>query len=221
MLTFAQPLLIPEAARSFQGFRRFTTSPGFPEHGRIDYLAGQIEVDMSPEDLFTHGAAKAEIATELQVRVTRPGLGSVFVDRARIASGPAQLSVEPDVVVVLWETIDAGKVRLVPRKRSADRYLEIEGGPDVVVEVVSDSSVHKDLERLPPLYAAAGVPELWLTDARGPELRFDILTLTESRYRPVEADEDGWLPSPRLGRAFRLERTLRRPGIWTYRLASR
>jgi Uma2 family endonuclease len=172
-------------------------------------------------NMFTHGAAKAEIATELQVRVTRPGLGSVFVDRARIASGPAQLSVEPDVVVVLWETIDTGKVRLVPKKRSADRYLETEGGPDVVVEVVSDSSVDKDLERLPPLYAAAGVPELWLTDARGANLRFDILTLQGGSYRPVAADEEGWLPSPRLGRAFRLERTLRRPGIWTYRLASR
>ena len=34
----------------------------FPERGRIDYIAGQIEVDMSPEDLFTHGSLKTEIA---------------------------------------------------------------------------------------------------------------------------------------------------------------
>ncbi len=38
----------------------------------------------------------------------------------------------------------------------AGRYVELEGAPDLVVEIVSDSSVAKDTQRLPPRYAAAG-----------------------------------------------------------------
>jgi len=32
-------------------FRRWALSEDFPERGRIDYIAGKIEVDMSPEDM--------------------------------------------------------------------------------------------------------------------------------------------------------------------------
>ena len=61
----------------------------------------------------------------------------------------------------------AGRVRLVPKASSetAD-YIEIEGPPDLIVEIVSDSSVCKDTKRLPAAYFAAGVPEFWLVDAR-------------------------------------------------------
>jgi hypothetical protein len=33
-----------------EGFRRWAFSAEFPEIGRIDYLAGDVEVDTSPED---------------------------------------------------------------------------------------------------------------------------------------------------------------------------
>jgi Uma2 family endonuclease len=36
----------------------------------------------------------------------------------------------------------------------------VEGGPDLVVEIVSDSSEEKDLDRLPRAYFSAGVREL-------------------------------------------------------------
>lgn len=220
-LTAPTTIRIPPSAHDFAGFRRWSTSSWFPKKGRIDYLAGWIEVDMSPEDLFTHSAAKSEIAAELQMLITRADLGNVFIDRSRIASPLAQLSAEPDIVVVLWDTLDSERVRLVPKKRKPERFVELEGGPDVVVEILSDESVGKDLRRLPPLYAAAGVPELWLTDACRKKLRFEILTLAGSEYQKVEADAEGWIRSPRLGRTFRLLRTERRPGIWSYRLESK
>ena len=49
-------LSIPASARTLLGFVGWCHSPSFPEQGRIDYLAGDLEVDMSPEDLYTHGA---------------------------------------------------------------------------------------------------------------------------------------------------------------------
>jgi hypothetical protein len=45
-------------------------------------------------------------------------------------------------------------------------FIEVEGAADLVVEILSDSSVGKDTRRLPEAYAKAGVGELWLVDAR-------------------------------------------------------
>ena len=60
------------ATRDLEGFRRWARSDRFPERGRIDYLAGDLEVDMSPEDLYTHGTVKTEIATVLGFRTLPP-----------------------------------------------------------------------------------------------------------------------------------------------------
>ncbi len=55
-----------------------------------------------------------------------------------------------------------------------DDYIEIEGPPDLIVEIVSKSSEKKDTLRLPAAYFAAGVPEFWLVDARHKPLYFQI-----------------------------------------------
>jgi Uma2 family endonuclease len=210
---------IPRQARDLAGFRAWAVSRRFPERGRIDFLAGDLEVDMSPEDLQTHSLAKTEIATALHLLVARQGLGEVYIDRARISSPQADLSVEPDIVVVLWEALDSGRLRYIPAASGEPgRFIEMEGAPDVVVEILSNSSVGKDLVRLPPLYAAAGVPELWRVDARKEPIRFEIQRLGADGYERVEPDAEGWMPSPRLGRRFRLLRHEVRPGHWSYRL---
>ena len=48
---FEEQLRIP-AINSLKDFRRWLRTDDFPERGRIDYIAGQIEINMSPEDLF-------------------------------------------------------------------------------------------------------------------------------------------------------------------------
>jgi Uma2 family endonuclease len=214
-----ESIRIPRQTRDLAGFRAWAVSPRFPQSGRIDFLAGDLEVRMSPEDLQTHGLVKTEIAAVLHLLVARGGLGEVYVDRARVSSPPADLSVEPDIVAVLWETLDNGRLRYIPAARGEPgRFIEMEGAPDVVVEILSDSSVRKDLARLPPLYAAAGVPELWRVDARHERLRFEILTLEPGGYQRVKPGAGGWARSPRLGRRFRLARHQTRPERWIYRL---
>ena len=214
----ADTIEIPRTAGDLAGFREWACSDDFPENGRIDFLDGQIEVDMSPEELGIHGPVKAEVAAVLQLLVTRRNLGSIYIDRGRVSNPAANLSVEPDVVVVFWDTLEAGKVRMVPSKRRPGRFIELEGSPDLVVEIVSDGSVKKDLVRLPPLYAKAGIPELWLVDARGEKIRFEIHRLVAGRYETVPSDANGWITSPRLGSRFRLARREVRPGHWSYRL---
>jgi Uma2 family endonuclease len=199
-------LRIPAGMHDLEEFRRWSQSDQFPERGRIDYLQGDVEVDMSPEELLSHGTPKTAIAIRLGELVQEARLGFVFIDRARLVSAAAGLSVEPDLVVVLEETLVAERVRLVPSSRPG-RYVEMEGAPDLVVEVVSDSSAAKDRKRLPTLYAQAGIPELWLVDARRDELRFEIWTLGIDGYTRVPPNTpgaDGWTWSPVLGRRFRL-----------------
>ncbi len=63
-VVFEDQLRIPPIA-SLEDFRRWVRSEHFPERGRIDYVTGEIEVDMSPENLFFHGTLKTEIARVL------------------------------------------------------------------------------------------------------------------------------------------------------------
>lgn len=215
-------LRIPARAHALAGFREWAHSEDFPEHERIDYLGGEVEVEMSPEDLQSHGALKAEIAAVLHGLVARPRLGHVFIDRARVTAPAADLSAEPDVVVVLRESLEAGRVRYLPSPgKGPGRFAEIEGAPDLVVEVVSDASVRKDTERLPRLYAAAGVPELWLADARGAEARLRIHRLEGASYELVQPESQGWSPSACLGVQVRLRRVVDASALWFFQLETR
>ena len=95
--------------------------------------------------------------------------------------------------------------------------MEVEGAADLVVEVVSDSSVGKDRVRLPPLYARAGVLELWVADGRGAELTFQIFHPEGTVYQPAPADGDGFQRSRVLGRRIRLHREpWELPDTWRY-----
>ncbi len=217
--TRGEDLRIPAEAQSFAGFRRWSQSEEFPERGRIDYLAGEIEVDMSPENLYAHGAVKTAVAAELHLLIGKTGLGAVFIDRTRVVSPAAALSVEPDITVVLWRSLQEARLREVPSAAGAQGdYVEFEGPTDLVVEIVSDSSVRKDTKRLPPLYAATGVPEFWLIDARRDALDFTVRQLVGGAYQLLSADADGWILSPLLGRNIRLVRRRIHLSRWVYEL---
>jgi Uma2 family endonuclease len=215
---FEEQVEIPLDLKSLADFRRWALSDEFPERGRIDFIDGRIEVDMSPEDLFCHGTLKMEVIRVLSNRVKELDSGELFCDSTRISCPSADLSVEPDLVFIRDETIRDGTARLVARARQKDKFLEIEGGPDLIVEVISDSSVSKDTRRLPPAYFAAGVRELWLVDGRGDELSFIIHRRGQSAFEPVECDTEGFQPSLVLGRRYRLDRRAKAPGRWVYDL---
>jgi Uma2 family endonuclease len=210
---------IPAEVFALGRFRQWSQGNRFPEQGRIDYLDGLVEVDLSPEDLYTHGVVKTAVAAELHPRIVKTGRGNVFVDRTRIVSPSAGLSAEPDVVVVLWQSLRDGRVREVPAAGGQEgRFIELEGAPDLIVEIVSDRSVRKDRERLPRLYAAAGVPELWTVDARGERLQFEIRVLGQGEYEVQPVDAEGWAHSPLLGLPCRLVRRRTELSRWAYEL---
>jgi Uma2 family endonuclease len=237
-----EDLCIPAAVHVFEEFRRWSHSEQFPERGRIDFLQGDVEVDMSPEDLDTHAIVKVAISVRLAALVTTPRRGWIYVDSTRLSSPAAGLSAEPDIVVVLRDSFNSGRVRKLPAATPSAAgpasYVELEGAPDLIVEVVSKHSVKKDRERLPAVYARAGVGELWLADARGERPILEILTLAGGQFVRESASvapgapdapelaEDAagrveagpWAFSPLLGHRFRLCRQVTRSAEIFYEL---
>lgn len=219
---FEEQFEMPLNLHSLASFRHWTTSADFPDRGRIDYVGGRIEVDMSPEDLHCHGKVKTELIIVTGRRVREAGLGELYTDRARVSCPGADLSAEPDILFVTEESLDSGRVRLVRKATGEpDRFVEMEGAPDLIVEIVSDHTVKKDTQRLPQAYFNAGVVEFWLVDARREPLVFQIFRRGASRYEEVEPDEQGFQYSTVLGCHYRLLRGRNARGRLTFTLEER
>jgi Uma2 family endonuclease len=215
-VVLADQFAIPFTAQSLTGFRRWTRSDEFPQRGRIDFINGSIEVDMSPEELFRHGRLKTALIVAIGKLVEAGQEGLLLTDSSRVTAPQAELSAEPDLVFVSQESLANGAVRLVPSASAEDEYIELEGGPDLVVEVVSNSSVAKDTRRLPPAYYQAGVREYWLADARKEILKFQVFRRGEVSFEPVDVTDDNYQYSAVLDRHIQLVRTRDSQGHWHF-----
>ncbi len=210
-------LRMPASAWNHEGFRRWVKADDFPERVRAAFIDGEVFLEMSPESIESHNKVKTEITVELGRIARDEDLGEVYSDRALLTHVGAVLSTEPDVMFASWETLRTGRLKFVPRETRTDEYIELEGSPDLVVEVVSDSSVRKDRVRLRSVYARAGIQEYWIVDARAPGLELEILHLAGDAY--AEATE-GPQRSHVLARSFRLDRERNPVGHWRYRLVT-
>lgn len=198
---YDQEIEIPSWVTDLESFRRWSDDDAFPETGRFAYLKGAVCVDMSKEQLFSHNDVKSEINTVLRLLGKADHLGRYFTEGAFLSNVEADVSNQPDGMFVSSSGLQQGRVRIVEGK--SEGYVELEGSPEMVLEVVSPSSVGKDTVILRQAYAEAGIREYWLVDARKDPLRFDILRLRERSYA-VGRKRAGWVHSGVFGRWFRL-----------------
>ncbi len=194
---------IPGWIGDLESYRQWAHSDAYPQTGWISYLNGEIWVDMDMEELFTHNQVKWAYSGALFNVLQNNPLGRFVPDRMLLSNLAANLSTEPDGLFFFWATLQSGRIRMVPGKKEG--YMELEGTPDMALEIVSQTSVRKDTEVLPKLYWKAGVQEYWLVDARKLEPKFDILRHGPDGYVNTAA-VDGWLPSAVFGRQFQLVR---------------
>ena len=108
-IVFEGQIEVPLNMRSLADFRQWALSDDFPETGRIDFIAGRIEVDMAPEDFFSHGGVKTEFTYVLTHRVKQLRIGYLRIDRTRISSPEGDLSAEPDIALISHETLSSGR----------------------------------------------------------------------------------------------------------------
>jgi Uma2 family endonuclease len=168
---------------------------------RLTYIDGVLWVDRFMEELYWHNDVKAEVNGVLRQLVKRSGSGRYFDDRAALTCPEVNLSTEPDGMFVTFDAFDTGRVRETPSV--AGGFIEVEGGPEMVLEVLSPSTVRKDTIELPPRYFQAGITEFWRVDARGGRLIFEIFRRGATTWEPMQPDGD-WLRSAVFGHDFRL-----------------
>lgn len=212
-------LVVPVSAFDHGGFRAWVTSPGFPEGVRASWIAGEVFIEMSPESIDSHNKVKAAVTATLQRLADEEELGEVYADGVLLTNEAAGVSTEPDLAYASFAALEAGRLRLRPRAGRDDEWSEIVGAPDLVVEVVSDASVRKDLVQLREAYQRAGIAEYWIIDARTAALQFEIWHVEDGAYR-LAAPSGQPQVSAGFGRSFRLERRKNRVGRWTYRLSA-
>ena len=202
---YSDSVHVPFWVQDLESFRRWILSDESPEKVPLFFLAGEVWIDMSKEQFFSHNQLKQEFFRVLGGLAKRDRLGTFCPDGMLLSNEEADLSGNPDGIFVAKESFHADKVRMI--EGAEDGVVELEGSPDMVLEVVSDSSVEKDTEVLRELYWKAGIHEYWLLDARGERLEFQILRHSTRGYTPVRRSA-GWLKSAVFGKAFRLTRQL-------------
>jgi Uma2 family endonuclease len=153
------------------------------------------------EEFLTHNQVKAAFDFAIMSVVQPAASGRYVPDRMLLKNAPANLSTEPDGLFFSWETMRTGRLRLV--QEPGQGFMKLEGTPDLVLEVVSKTSVEKDTVLLRELYHKAGIPEYWLIDVREGKLCFEILAFSPQGYisRP---SAEGWVSSLVLGKSFQL-----------------
>ena len=209
---------IPAWVDDLESFRVWVRSDEFPDKGRICFLDGEVWVDMSKEQAFWHNQVKSEYNIVLGSLNKAERKGRYWPDGMLLTNMHANLASQPDARFVSTEGLRTSRVRLV--EGVAAGFVELQSTPDMVLEIVSDASVIKDLERLRDLYWSAGIPEYWLVDVRGERLSFEILRHTAKGYVSTRS-VGGWLKSSVFGKSFRLTRRTGEDGNPEYELSVR
>ncbi len=195
---------VPFWVNDLESFRRWMLSDESPERVPLFFLAGEVWIDMSKEQFFSHNQLKKVIFRVLS-GLEKQACGRFIPDGMLVTNEAADLSGNPDGVFVTNDSFRTGRVQLI--EGAEDGYVELEGSPDMVLEVVSDSSVEKDNDVLMDLYWKAGIREYWLVDARGARIEFQILRHTARGYVATRPS-GGWRKSAVFGKSFRLTRQL-------------
>lgn len=157
-----------------------------PEDGnRYETIAGELFVTPAPS--LRHQTVLGRLYLLLGPYVERHKLGHLWFAPLDVVFGPLTL-VEPDLVFV-------GRTRAPALLTERD----VQGAPDLAVEVISPSSARTDRGRKRALYQETGVAEYWVVDmdqrrievwrpgAMAAEIREDKLTWQpEAGMSPLE-----------------------------------
>ena len=148
----------------------------WPEDGRWELIDG-IPYDMSPSPTLTHerigmalikqfsdyldGHTCELFSAPFDVRLPKPGQDGMTADTV----------VQPDLFVVCE-----------PDKLDEHGCV---GAPSLVIEIISPSTMCKDLREKYVVYQRAGVPEYWIIDPKKKTLQIHTLDETGSYGTPI------------------------------------
>ncbi|MDA1054909.1 MAG: Uma2 family endonuclease [Planctomycetota bacterium] len=192
---------MPITLTTLDAFREWIHSDGVAEDTRACFLDGEVWIDMSTEQLFSHNQVKKALTITLGGLAQSQGTGRYMPDGILYSNATANLGAKPDGAYFSFDSVRSERVTFIGGAKEG--VVELEGSLDIVIEVVSNSSVKKDTKKQPKLYFRAGVIEYWLIDARREPLSFQILQRGANKFQSAP-ERDGWLKSNVFGLEFRL-----------------
>jgi Uma2 family endonuclease len=211
-------ITIPRSVVDVASFWRWRDGAELPEKVKVHFLRGDVWVDASMEELFTHDQVKTALGLALAGLIVDGGLGLYVGDGMSLSSPDAGFVTEPDAMFLSNEAVEAGLVRFEAGKKRKAKATRVVGTPDLVVEIVSPNTADKDTEWLMSAYHDAGIPEYWLIDARKDDgIRFDIFQ-RKPRGFVAARKTAGWVKSAVLAKESRLTRSETAHGYPRYAL---
>ena len=182
----------PERRRTKRKDLSYAEYLALPDDGRIvEWVDGEIIRHMPATQI--HQDVASYIEALLRLYVNRLRLGRVFDVPFEVRLWPDGPAREPDVLFIGRERLG----QLTERR--------FEGGPDLVVEVVSPGSVTIDRVDKFLEYERAGVSEYWLIDPRAHQQQADFYVRDDAgRFAAAPLDDNGVFTSAVLP-GFRLK----------------
>ena len=158
------------------------------EDTHAEWVKGEAIVFMPPKS--EHQLVVKFLLHLMEQFVKLFGLGEVLMAPFEVKLEIVSSSREPDILFIAKENL---------HRLSSERLT---GPPDLIVEIVSRSSVRRDRKDKFEEYAVAGVPEYWIIDSRPGKQRADFYELDENGRYQLYATEDDEIVSSKVLSGF-------------------
>jgi len=137
---------------------------------RYELIGGELM--MTPSPIPYHQWISKNIGYEMERFVREKGLGMVFHAPCDVYLDDENV-IQPDILFVSHE-----RTHIIGKNN-------IQGAPDLVIEILSESTAYTDLMKKKRLYAKFGVKEYWIVDPEGRTI--ELYCLKEGVLVPVKS----------------------------------
>lgn len=159
-----------------------------PDDKRYELINGELL--MTPSPIPKHQSVSIEIAFRIKDFTMTNDLGRVFYAPCDVYFDEENV-VQPDIFFISKNRLD-----IIGQKK-------IQGAPDIVIEILSENSVYRDMVQKKRLYARFGVGEYWIVIPEEKEI--EVYILKDSMYQlHVTYSKTDTLESPFL-KGFKIE----------------
>jgi Uma2 family endonuclease len=150
-----------------------------PEDRRYEIIGGELFMTPSPKRV--HQQISRNLTTILWSYVKANGLGEVFEAPFDVLFSHHDV-VQPDVLFVSRENL------------SIIGEDNIQGAPDLIIEILSPSTAQRDLDLKKKLYARHAVKEYWVVDPDARKVTVYLWKDNDYVNTGVYGEENSWQP---------------------------
>lgn len=141
-----------------------------PEDKRYELIEGELL--MTPSPVPYHQWISKNMGYEIEKFIRENKLGKVFYAPCDVRLDDENV-LQPDILFISGE-----RLGIIGEKN-------IQGAPDLVIEVLSESTAYRDLVKKKRLYASFGVKEYWVVDPN--EKTVEIYSLKDKAFVGVKS----------------------------------